>query len=164
MVSLFVRIPFIQLYFFDYNCHRPPHLFRPIPETDERIAIVDAFEPVDVGADSFIMIQGEAGDSFFVIETGFVDIYVQGASGVKHKIGNQLGPGSAFGELALLYNSPRAASIKSVSACKLWVIDRGTYRGIVMYYHYLCTKRHMDFLRNVEIMGRKLGVVMSDSK
>jgi len=36
-----------------------------------------------------------------------------------------------FGELALLYNAPRAASIKAESACALWALDRNTFNNIV---------------------------------
>jgi cAMP-dependent protein kinase regulator len=40
-------------------------------------------------------------------------------------------PGEAFGELALLYNAPRAASIRAKTDCILWVLDRGTFNHIV---------------------------------
>ena len=40
-------------------------------------------------------------------------------------------PGDAFGELALLYNAPRAATIKSMTDVHLWVLDRNTFNHIV---------------------------------
>jgi cAMP-dependent protein kinase regulator len=40
-------------------------------------------------------------------------------------------PGEAFGELALLYNAPRAASIKAKTDCLLWALDRNTFNHIV---------------------------------
>jgi len=39
--------------------------------------------------------------------------------------------GDVFGELALLYNAPRAATIKGESDGQLWVLDRGTFNNIV---------------------------------
>ena len=39
--------------------------------------------------------------------------------------------GDAFGELALLYNAPRAASITADSNCSLWCLDRDTFNHIV---------------------------------
>jgi len=41
------------------------------------------------------------------------------------------GPGEAFGELALLYNAPRAATIKAVSDCVLFSLDRQTFNHVV---------------------------------
>ena len=40
-------------------------------------------------------------------------------------------PGEFFGELALLYNAPRAASIIAKTACQLWALDRATFNHIV---------------------------------
>ena len=40
-------------------------------------------------------------------------------------------PGESFGELALLYNAPRAASIKSKTACTLFALDRECFNHIV---------------------------------
>lgn len=42
-----------------------------------------------------------------------------------------IGAGEGFGELALLYNAPRSASIKAKEASFLWGIDRVTFRKIV---------------------------------
>lgn len=40
----------------------------------------------------------------------------------------QLDPAcSAFGELALLYSAPRAATVRAMTACQLWVMDRAVY-------------------------------------
>ncbi len=40
-------------------------------------------------------------------------------------------PGEAFGELALLYNAPRQASIKAKEDCVLYALDRETFNNIV---------------------------------
>ena len=40
-------------------------------------------------------------------------------------------PGEAFGELALLYNAPRAANIIAKTECVIWSLDRGTFNHIV---------------------------------
>lgn len=131
---------------------------------DEQAAIVDAFERKSVGPDSFVIKQGETGDHFYVVESGTLEIFVKGKDGEPQRVGNTLGPGSGFGELALMYNTPRAASIKSKSECVLWEIDRNSYRGILVYFKYLRNKQYMEFLRNVEIMDKKLGTIMSESK
>lgn len=132
--------------------------------SDEHNAIVDAFEPLEVAANTHVIKQGESGDYFYVVEKGTLDIFVKGKDGDQVKVGTSLGVACSFGELALMYNTPRSASIKSVTDCRLWVIDRACYRGILVYFKYLRNKQYMEFLRNVEIMEKKLGDIMSESE
>lgn len=40
-------------------------------------------------------------------------------------------PGEGFGELALLYNAPRAATIKAIEDSIVWKLDRDTFNHIV---------------------------------
>ena len=58
--------------------------------------------------------QGDNGDYFYVIESGQFDIFVDG-----HPVGD-IGAGAAFGELALMYSSPRAATVQ-VRVCAVCV-------------------------------------------
>jgi CRP-like cAMP-binding protein len=129
---------------------------------DEHNAIVDAFDCREVGKEVFVIRQGEPGEHFYVVQSGTLEIFVKSKTGEETRVGSTLGPGSCFGELALMYNTPRAASIKSTSDCVLWEIDRATYRGILVYYKYLRNKQYTEFLRNVEIMDKKLGTIMSE--
>ena len=56
------------------------------------------------------------GDEFYVVESGECDIYVKMDSGLEHV--QHVGVGGSFGELALIYNTPRAATvIVSVKDC-----------------------------------------------
>jgi cAMP-dependent protein kinase regulator len=75
--------------------------------------------------------QGEQGDVLYLIESGTLDCYktFDKDEGPKHlKIYE---PGEAFGELALLYNAPRAATIIAKEDCILWALDRQTFNHIV---------------------------------
>lgn len=130
---------------------------------EEHVAIVDAFEAVNVTADTNVIRQGEPGDNFYVVQSGILDIYIRGQNG-EAKVGNSLGPGSCFGELALMYNTPRAATIKAVSDCVIWSISRQTYRGILVHYKFLRNKQYQEFLQHVEISGRALSEILSQSQ
>lgn len=46
-----------------------------------------------------------------------------------------IGEGGSFGELALIYGTPRAATVKAKTDLKLWGIDRDSYRRILMVHH-----------------------------
>jgi len=77
------------------------------------------------------------------------------------KVGVPLVKGAAFGELALMYNTPRAATIKAASNCKLWAIDRNVFRGIVTHFKFARMKMYIDFIKQVKIGGKTLGEALN---
>ena len=50
---------------------------------------------------------------------------------MNEKVKRELRTGDGFGELALLYGSPRSASIRAAENCELWGIDRNTFKDAV---------------------------------
>jgi len=59
--------------------------------------------------------------------------------------------GEIFGELSLLYNSPRAASIKSKTKSQLFSLDRETFNHIVKNSAIQRRRKYQKFLQSVEI-------------
>jgi cGMP-dependent protein kinase len=58
-----------------------------------------------------------------------------------------MGSGKLFGELAILYNCTRTASIKALSHCKLWAIDRLTFQNIMMRFGMEKQAEYMELLK-----------------
>lgn len=94
--------------------------------------------------------QGDDGDYFYVIETGVYSALINTDAGPK-KVFTYENEGN-FGELALLYNMPRAASIKAESAGSLWAMDRQTFRKIVLKSAFQKRKMYESFLENVSLL------------
>ena len=61
-------------------------------------------------------------------------------------------PGEAFGELALLYNAARAASIEATEASELWALDRRTFNHIVKDSAQQKREKYEAFLTQVSIL------------
>ncbi|CAB3371559.1 Hypothetical predicted protein [Cloeon dipterum] len=62
-----------------------------------------------------------------------------------------LAPGKVFGELAILYNCKRTATIKAATDCKLWAIDRQCFQTIMMRTGLIRQAEYTDFLKSVPI-------------
>ena len=60
--------------------------------------------------------------------------------------------GEAFGELALLYNAPRAATITANTDCKLFRLDRSTFNHVVKDATVKKRKRYESFLAKVDLL------------
>jgi cAMP-dependent protein kinase regulator len=62
-------------------------------------------------------------------------------------------PGESFGELALLYNAPRAATIVCTSPqCELWSLERGTFNHIIKTAVQKKREKYDTFMEKVEIL------------
>lgn len=71
--------------------------------------------------------------------------------------------GESFGELALLYNTPRAATVICVEATVLWKISRQNYRVIVAQSTNKTATHYVSLISNVEILGKRLGDVLNSN-
>lgn len=103
--------------------------------------------------------QGDQGDFFYVVEKGAFDVYVNpagviqaGAEGAGNKVAT-IAAGGSFGELALMYNAPRAATVVSSDAATLWALDRVTFRRILMDSTFQRRRLYEDFLEGVPLLS-----------
>ena len=109
--------------------------------------------------DMRVIEQGDTGDYFYVVEQGNFDIYVSktgkvesGPEGVGNKVATN-GPGTSFGELALMYNAPRAATVISTEPGILWQLDRVTFRRILMDSAFQRRRMYESFLEEVDLLS-----------
>lgn len=94
-------------------------------------SVLGAFEEKKFNAGDSVIMQGEKGDVLYFIEEGELDCFKTFRKEEGDVWLKLYKPGEAFGELALLYNAPRAATIKSKTDCILWALDRETFKNIV---------------------------------
>ena len=86
---------------------------------------VDKLKVVEFEKGDVIIVQGEPGDSFFVIDRGECIVQVNGLEvGV-------MGAGKSFGDKALLRDKPRAATIKAASSVKCLMMTRSMFVQLI---------------------------------
>lgn len=115
-------------------------------DDNERSDIFDAMFPINYIAGETVIQQGDEGDNFYVIDQGEMDVYV------NNNLVTTIGEGGSFGELALIYGTPRAATVRAKSNVKLWGIDRESYRRILMGSTLRKRKLYEEFLSKVSIL------------
>ncbi|XP_019627344.1 PREDICTED: cAMP-dependent protein kinase type II regulatory subunit-like isoform X3 [Branchiostoma belcheri] len=112
--------------------------------------VLDAMFERKVVPDEHVIDQGDDGDNFYVIDSGTYNIYVK-IDGTDKHVGSYDNTGS-FGELALMYNTPRAATIVATSDGVLWALDRQTFRRILLKNAYKKRKMYENLLDNVPML------------
>ncbi|KAL9939444.1 hypothetical protein V8E36_001261 [Tilletia maclaganii] len=129
-------------------------LFRNL-EDDQYTDVLLAMKEVKVEPDHAVITQGDQGDYFYIVENGQLDVYIRSDASGTGRGDKKLsyGPGDSFGELALLYAQPRAATIVSTSPCTLWALDRVTFRSILMETNFRRRSMYESLLKDVSLFA-----------
>jgi len=122
--------------------------------------LIGAFEEQKIAAGQDVIKQGSE------VLDGAPGLYVleQGTAAAYKAKGNEAAPGTKvftyttfgqyFGELALLYNAPRAATVKTETDCVLWSIDRTTFNQFVKGASQKKREMYVSFLGRVDVLQK----------
>ena len=95
-------------------------MFAPLPPpTIERLSA--SLVPVSVPAGAWAIREGDVGDRYYIIEAGTAEVFVGDL-----RVGSE-GPGDAFGEIALLRDVPRTASVRAQTDLTLLALERDVF-------------------------------------
>jgi cAMP-dependent protein kinase regulator len=108
--------------------------------------IVDAFEEFHFKGGARLIVEGDVGDYCYVLKTGNVRFEVQG------KAVGQAVEGKTFGELALLYSSPRAASVTADTDVTIYRLDQKTFRYIMQSQLMATEQKKRELLHGVRFL------------
>eukprot|EP01017_Pseudomicrothorax_dubius_P015467 TRINITY_DN1781_c0_g2_i1.p1 TRINITY_DN1781_c0_g2~~TRINITY_DN1781_c0_g2_i1.p1 ORF type:complete len:377 (-),score=133.11 TRINITY_DN1781_c0_g2_i1:170-1300(-) len=126
-------------------------MFSALDEREKEI-VVNAMEERRFKAGDTVIRQGEDGDNLYVVDSGQLDCFKQFSKNEQQKFLKTYQPGESFGELALLYNAPRAATIIAKSDCVLFALDRECFNGIVKDAASKKREKYEGFLSRVELL------------
>lgn len=126
-------------------------MFSALEEKELQI-VVDAIEEVKGSAGDAIITEGDQGDCMYVLEQGTLSCTKIFAGKTEPTFLKEYQPGEGFGELALLYNAPRAATITAKSDYIIWKLDRDTFNNIVKDSAAKKREKYDNYLQTVEIL------------
>lgn len=97
--------------------------------------------------------QGADGDNLYVVDSGQLDCFKVFKKGEEPKFLKTYVAGESFGELALLYNAPRAATIRAKTESALFELDRECFNHIVKEAAMKKREKYDNFLQSVDIFS-----------
>lgn len=97
----------------------------------ERLTVADALTPVEFNDGDIITKQGESGDEFYIIEEGTAVVLQRRSPDAPEEEVGRLGRSDYFGEIALLFNRPRAATVKAQGPLKCLKLDRDCFERLL---------------------------------
>ena len=123
-------------------------------EDQEMTTLVEFAFPYQAEAGATIIQQGDVGDYFYIIKNGKVE-YVK--DGKKEPF--QGGKTDSFGELALLHDDKRAATVVARTDCDLFRISRDSFRYAIANAQNQESASYLDSLRKVKLFENPNGIV-----
>jgi uncharacterized protein YhbP (UPF0306 family) len=106
-------------------------VFRDLPRQEVE-AVAGKLETVQVEAGTTVVRQGGPADKFFIIVDGEVEVVREAMqAGEGNRTLATLGPGQFFGEVAILHDGPRTATVRAKTRTTLLTMDRDVFRGLV---------------------------------
>jgi cAMP-dependent protein kinase regulator len=124
-------------------------------------SVILAFEEHKVEAGTKVLVEGDEVESgkpaLFVFERGKLSVYKKDQDTGEvpgKKVHTYDSPGQYFGDLALLYNAPRAATVIADEECTLWSIDRNTFNYLVKDAARQAQERRREFLKKVPLLEK----------
>ncbi|CAK9300668.1 unnamed protein product [Gordionus sp. m RMFG-2023] len=105
--------------------------------------LVECMYPVCYSKNNIIINEGDVGRLVYVLEKGTLHVTKEN----NHLI--TLNPPTIFGELAVLYDCQRTATVFAMTDCNLWVIDQYSFKSIMVRTAMIRQEEYMRFLRSV---------------
>lgn len=125
--------------------------------------IVDCMYPKSYNKSDVIVQEGDIGHALYVIAEGRLEVTKDS------EVLGEMSGGTVFGELAILYNCKRTATVKAIDGAKLWIIDRSVFQMIMMRTGMMRQAEHIAFLKSVPLLKNlsdqefgKLGDVLEE--
>jgi putative peptide zinc metalloprotease protein len=82
-------------------------------------------------AGAVIIEQGAPGDRFYLVRQGRLEVTRRDSEGRDHRLA-ELGPGDYFGEMALISDAPRAATVQALEPVRLWTLDKAAFQELLL--------------------------------
>jgi hypothetical protein len=95
-------------------------------------AVIASMKEVKIAKDEVIIKQGDLGDYWYVLDVGSMEVFKKYGEEEEPKKVNSYKVGDSFGELALMFNQRRAASVKATEDSICWAVDQATFRALML--------------------------------
>ena len=120
-------------------------LFKNLSE-DSVVTVIEKMKHFSTSPRDVIFMQGSVGHYFYVVAGGHVEIVI------NNRKKGYLGKGKSFGELALLQDSVRSATVRSVDRATLWGIERSDFRQALKTVNSMLFDQNKRFIETVPLL------------
>jgi CRP/FNR family cyclic AMP-dependent transcriptional regulator len=121
----------------------------------ERDALINCGAVKNYGRGAIVLNEGDHSHSMYVILSGRVKVYLSDEEG-NEVILNTLGTGDYFGELSLLDDAPRSASVVTLEPCRLLILSEGNFKQLLASHPEVAFQVLKDLIRRVRRLSENV--------
>ena len=121
-------------------------IFVSLSHENQRV-IIEAMKHYRIATREIVFEQGKPAASFFILASGRLEVVVGGRQV------NVIKPGEGFGELALLHDTPRSATIRTLEPCSMWAVDGKTFRQFLQTVNSQNYAENKAFINSVHLFS-----------
>merc|ERR1740130_640376 len=117
-------------------------------------AVAQAVYAVSLKKGEILFRKGDNAFAFYIIREGFMDVLLDGHT----QSGIHFQAGSSFGELALLYDSPRSATLQCSKECTLWVMPRNSFKTVACLSFKQRIREYSELIGKIPAIANTFGI------
>lgn len=114
---------------------------------DQKSQIIECMKQYTLAPNQVIFRQNQPGNNFFIVGSGMLEVLIN-----EQRI-TTLTEGMGFGELALMHDTPRTATVRTLTSALLWGLDRGTFKQIIEDLNAKNYQENKNFIQSVSVFA-----------
>lgn len=120
-------------------------IFTSLSEEDKDV-VAETMQLYKFEAGKIVFEQDKPSKSYYVVKYGVLEVLV------NSKRVSKIQPNEGFGELALLHDNPRAATVRTLEKSAMWGIERTTFRRVIEEMNTTIYEQNREFLEKVVLL------------
>jgi CRP/FNR family transcriptional regulator len=138
----------------DFKSLQTASLFKALSEKDTHLA-TQGIEEIELSAGDVLFHQGDAGDSMFFVVSGQLEVRLR-VPGAEDRVVSVVGPNSIIGEMSLLLDEPRAATVIALGQTQLWQVGREKFQE-ALSWNERWANQFLFYM--AQVLARRLGTM-----
>lgn len=123
------------------------HLLFASISTDYIESLIQTMKYYRISAKEYVFRQDNPATNYFILASGRLEVIVGG------KTVNILKPGTGFGELSLIHDCDRTASVRALESSTFWAVDRRSFRAALAAIHGEELSANRAFIESIRLFG-----------
>jgi hypothetical protein len=123
------------------------HFFMRSLDKEPRGEIIKGMMLAQIEANKILFRQGSLGNYFYIVKEGALGLFINNTQTKTFT------KGESFGELALLHGASRSGTVKSKTACQLWLLERKHFRKVMEHINQANYEENIRFINSIPILS-----------